>query len=176
VHALDSLVAQYALYVVAVIAVAIWAMAPRPEKVALAFEMVVGLVAVALLVRIAGALHDDPRPFVVNPSLHPWFSHPADNLFPSDHTAVAAATSLVVLRRRRTTGLALLALTVLIGVSRVLAHVHHIQDVVAGLVIGLLSATAGLLAWRGLRSTTWARRASGLSHRETTSRGAGGRP
>jgi undecaprenyl-diphosphatase len=146
-HSAVSAVAQDGLYVVALLAIVAWLTVPRPEKVAMAVEMVVGLVAVAVLVRVAGVLHTDPRPFVQDPSIHPWFSHPADNGFPSDHTAVAALTAFVVVRRRLGTGLVLLAITVLIGAARVLAHVHHVQDVVAGFVIGLVAAATGAVAW-----------------------------
>jgi undecaprenyl-diphosphatase len=171
-HSADALVAQAGLYVLAVLAVAIWLTVPRAEKVAMAVEMVVGLVAVAILVKVAGAVHSDPRPFVENPSLRPWFSHPADNGFPSDHTAVAAMTAFVVVRRRLTAGLVLLAITVLIGAARVLAHVHHVQDVVAGLVIGLGAAAAGALAWRAVDDWTLVRRmtqskGTGVSRRLT---------
>jgi membrane-associated phospholipid phosphatase len=161
VHTLDSLVAQAGLYVVAALALVVWLTVPRPEKVSLAVEMVVGLVAVAVLVKVAGAVHNDPRPFVVDPSVHPWFSHPADNGFPSDHTAVGSVTAFVVLRHRRAAGLGLLVLAVLVGVARVLAHVHHVEDIVAGLLIGLVAAAAGVLAWRVVGGMPWAQRAGG---------------
>jgi membrane-associated phospholipid phosphatase len=172
VHSVVSFVAQAGLYVVAAIAVLVWLTVPRPEKVAMSVEMVVGLVAVAVLVKVAGAMHTDPRPFVENPSLHPWFSHPADNGFPSDHTAVAAVTSFVVVRRRLAVGVCLLAITAMIAAARVLAHVHHVQDVVAGGVIGLVAAGLGALAWQSLRTLTPVRRMS----RETASRGSGTAP
>jgi undecaprenyl-diphosphatase len=85
----------------------------------------------------------------VNPHLHPLFAHAADNGFPSDHTALASGVSLLVTRYRRWIGLALVVLSVGIGASRVAAHVHHPQDVVAGLAIGALAALVGLLSWRG---------------------------
>jgi membrane-associated phospholipid phosphatase len=177
VHSADSAFAQGGLYLVAALAVVVWLSAPRPEKLAVAVEMVVGLVAVAILVKVAAAMHSDPRPFVQNPSLHPWFSHSADDGFPSDHTALAALTSFVVVRRRLTAGLMLLALTVLMGAARVAAHVHHVQDIVAGLVIGLLAAAAGALVWRMIRGTEVARRATGeASRRETASPGSGAAP
>ncbi len=171
-HDAVSLIAQAGLYVVALLAVCVWLTVTRPEKVAMAVEMVVGMVAVAILVRLAGALHTDPRPFVENPSLHPWFSHSADNGFPSDHTAVAAVTSFVVAGRRLKAGTALLVVTVLLAVARVLAHVHHVEDVVAGGVIGLAAAIVGALAWRAVRDVAWVRRVS----RETTSRGSPAAP
>jgi len=172
VHTVVSAVAQNGLYLVALLAVGVWLLAPRPDRVAMAVEMVVGLVAVAILVKVAGAVHTDPRPFVQDTSVHPWFSHVADNGFPSDHTAVGTLTSLVVLRHRRTTGLVLLALTAVIAASRVIAHVHHVQDVVAGGVIGLVSAAIGALAWGAVSTAGPARRVAG----ETASRGSHGSP
>jgi len=177
VHALDSLVARDGLYVVAAVAFVVWLLMPRSEKVAVAVEMVVGLVAVAVLVKVAGALHTDPRPFVVHPSVQPWFSHPADNGFPSDHTAVGSVTAFVVLRHRRAAGVALLVLTVMVGMARVLAHVHHVEDIVAGLLIGFVAAGAGVLAWDVVRRTSWAQRAQGADvARESASRGPIARP
>jgi membrane-associated phospholipid phosphatase len=176
-HALVTFAAEYLLYIVAALAVVVWLLLPRPDKVALAVEMVVGLVAVALLVKVAGAIHADPRPFVTNPRLVPYFAHAPDNGFPSDHTAVAALTSFLVLRRRPLAGAGLLALTVLLGTSRVIAHVHHPQDIVAGLVIGLLAAALGVLAWSAARRTSWAARLVGEpapAVEETASPGSSG--
>lgn len=173
-HGVVSAVAQDGLYLVALVAVVVWLVVPRAEKVAIALEMVVGLVAVAILVKVAGAVHSDPRPFVQDPTIHPWFHHVADNGFPSDHTAVGTMTSLVVLRHRRTPGLVLLAITVLIAVSRVVAHVHHIQDVVAGAAIGLVAVVAAVLCWSAVRDTAPARRAAGRARSETASRGVTG--
>jgi len=163
VHPAVSHVAEDGLYVVAVVALVVWLLVPRPAKVEMAVEMVVGLVTVAILVKVAGAVHTDPRPFVANPAIHPWFSHAPDNGFPSDHTAVAAMTSFVVLLQRRTVGCLLLVLSALIAAARVTAHVHHVQDVVAGGVIGLVAALVGVLVWRAVDGTPAARRAAGQS-------------
>jgi undecaprenyl-diphosphatase len=81
-------------------------------------------------------------------------------------------TSVVVLRHRRTAGLVLLAITVLIAVSRVVAHVHHIQDVAAGAFIGLVAAVAGFLCWWAVRDIPLVRRAAGRDQSETASPGA----
>ena len=125
--------------------------------------MVVGLVVVAILVMVAGAVHTDPRQFVLDPSLHPLSSLPAYNGYPSDHTAVAAVTAVGGPAHRRTTGLVLLVLTVLIGAARVLAHVHHVQDIVAGGAIGLVAAVLGVAAWHAVRRTRPVQRAAGAS-------------
>jgi undecaprenyl-diphosphatase len=177
VHSTVSFVAQDGLYAVAALAVVVWLLMPRPEKVAVAVEMVVGLVAMGVLVKAAGALHTDPRPFVVDPSVHPWFSHPADNGFPSDHTAIGCVTAFVVLRHRRAAGVGLLVLAVVVGAARVLAHVHHVEDIVAGVGIGLLAAVTGVLAWRLVGDTSWARGAGGAQGAgESTSQPPVGRP
>jgi undecaprenyl-diphosphatase len=143
-------VAQYAIYLIALGALVVWLLVPRQEKVALAVQAVVTVVVVALLVKLAGMLHTDPRPFVVNPSVHPLFPHPADNGFPSDHTALASGVALLVTVHRRWIGLVLVLISLAIGAARVAAHVHHIEDVVAALVIGVLAALAGVLAWRAI--------------------------
>jgi len=141
-------VAQYGIFVVAAGALVVWLLCSRHEKVALAVQAVVTMIVVAVLVKVAAALHTDPRPFVVDPHLHPLFAHPADNGFPSDHTALASGIALLVTTYRRWIGLALVVVSVAIGVSRVAAHVHHPQDIAAGLVIGLLAALVGWLSWR----------------------------
>ena len=141
-------VAQYALYLVAAAAVVVWLMASRRDKVSLAIEAVVAMVLVAVMVKVAGAVHLDPRPFVQNPAVKPLFPHPADNGFPSDHTALAAAISVVVWQYRRRVASAMVVLSILIGAARVAAHVHHIQDIVAALIIGLVAAAAATVLWR----------------------------
>jgi membrane-associated phospholipid phosphatase len=142
------IVAQYALYVVAAAAVVVWLMASRSDKVSLAVEAVIAMVLVAVMVKAAGAIHVDPRPFVQNPAVKPLFPHPADNGFPSDHTALAIAISVVVWQYRRWVAWALAAVSVLIGVTRVAAHVHHTQDIVAALIIGVLAAAIAIVLWR----------------------------
>jgi membrane-associated phospholipid phosphatase len=144
---LTVVVAQYGLFVVAAAAAGVWLTAPRSDKVSLAVEAVVAMVLVAVMVKVAGAAHADPRPFVANPAVKPLFTHPADNGFPSDHTALATAVSVVVWRYRRSVAWAMLVVSVLIGVARVAAHVHHTQDIVAALIIGLVAATVALVVW-----------------------------
>ena len=151
----DSLVvavAQYAIYVVAAGALLVWLLLPRTDKVGLAVQAVVTVVLVAVLVKVAGAVHTDPRPFVVDPTLKPLFAHPADNGFPSDHTALASGVAILVMLHRRWSGLALLVLSVAIGVCRVAAHVHHTQDILAAVVIGVVSALGGYASWRAWES------------------------
>jgi undecaprenyl-diphosphatase len=152
VESLVVVVAQYALFLVAVGAFGGWLGVPSPEKVVFALQAVVAVLMVAVLVKVGGAVHTDPRPFVVNPTLRPLFAHRADNGFPSDHTALASAVALVVMLYRRWIGVTLLLVSVGIGVARVAAHVHHTEDIVAGLLIGAVAALVGVLSGRAVSS------------------------
>ena len=113
----------------------------RAGRLRLAASAVLGLVVVLALISLAAAVHTDPRPFVQNPSLRPLISHAADNGFPSDHSAAAGLIATLVALRHRLYGALLAVAAVLVAASRVAAHVHHVQDVVAGLLLG------GLAAW-----------------------------
>jgi membrane-associated phospholipid phosphatase len=157
-------VAQYALFVVALGACVVWLQLPRGDRLALAVQTLVTVVAVAVLVKVAGAVHSDPRPFVVHPGLAPLFPHPADNGFPSDHTALASAVAFLVIVRRRTWGALLLMLSLALGAARVAAHVHHVEDIACGLVIGALAAAVGWAAWRALSA---GRARIGSAHRQS---------
>jgi undecaprenyl-diphosphatase len=142
-------VAQYAIFLVALGGLLTWWLVDRREKVRLAVQAVLAVALVAVLVKVAGMVHTDPRPFVVDPSLRPLFPHPADNGFPSDHTALTAAVAVVVARYRGGLGALLLVVSAGIGAARVAAHVHHTQDIVAGLLLGGLAALLALALWQG---------------------------
>ncbi len=151
---MDSLiaaVAQYLLFLILAAAAVIWLFLPRPDKVGLAMQAVVSLVIAVVLVKLAGAIHTDPRPFVVDPSIKPLFAHPGDNGFPSDHTALAATVAPLVMTYRRSLGAVLLAASILVGAARMAAHVHHGQDIVAGVVIAVLAVGIAAATWRWAR-------------------------
>jgi membrane-associated phospholipid phosphatase len=109
---------------------------------------VLGLAVLGLGIWIAGSLHVDPRPFVQDPSTAPLFPHPADNGFPSDHAAAGGLLTALVLRYRRALGVLVGIGAVLVAAARVAAHVHHVQDVVAGLLLGLAAGLIGILVTR----------------------------
>ncbi|MDQ2781192.1 MAG: phosphatase PAP2 family protein [Actinomycetota bacterium] len=119
------------------VAAVVWFLLPRPHKRGLAVRAVLALALTAVLVSTAGLLHDDPRPFAVDPLSPALFRHAADNGFPSDHTAYAAAVSQLVLTVRRRIGFVLCACSVIGGSARVAATVHHWQDIVAGLLVAV---------------------------------------
>jgi membrane-associated phospholipid phosphatase len=159
VDTLIVVIAQYLLYVLVAIAGLVWLTGSRRQKTVLTAEAVLGLVLVGVGLWVAGHLHTDPRPFVHDPASKPLFAHAADNGFPSDHSTAAGLLTVLVLRYKRVLGLIVAAGALLVAWARVAAHVHHAQDVIAGLAIGagmgalaiwLVSLVAAALRRRGL--------------------------
>jgi undecaprenyl-diphosphatase len=88
---------------------------------------------------IIGHLWDRARPFVHH-AHHLLVAHAADASFPSDHVTALAAVAFALLFRRRPIGWAVLAVTVLVAVARVMVGVHYPTDVLGGAADGLLIA------------------------------------
>ena len=137
--------AQYLLYVLVAVAALVWLLGNRRNKVAWAMQGVLGLAFVGIGILLAGHLHTDPRPFVHDPHSSPLFPHPADNGFPSDHSAAAGLLAGLLLRWRWVAGVAVAVGAAVVAWARVAAHVHHAQDVLTGLAIG--AAAAVLAIW-----------------------------
>ena len=58
--------------------------------------------------------------------------------FPSEHSSVTMAIGIVVYSIDKKIGIALMALSILVGLSRVVLGVHYMVDVIAGWSIGIL--------------------------------------
>ena len=122
-----------------------------------------GAAVVALALNaVVGHLVFVARPFVTHAALDRLLvAHAADNSFPSDHEAVAAAVAtvlvLLVRRAKRDGGrdggwvavIALLAIATaaLIGFARVYVGVHYPFDIVGGALAGI---AAGALLWAAI--------------------------
>jgi membrane-associated phospholipid phosphatase len=144
-------VARYLIFLILAAAAVIWIFLPRPDRVGLAMQAVVSLAIAVVLVKLAGAVQADPRPLVVDPSIRALFAHPAGNGFPSDHTALAATVAFLVMTYCRGLGAVLLAASIMVGAARMAAHVHHGQDIVAGLWIAVLAVGIAAATWRWVR-------------------------
>jgi undecaprenyl-diphosphatase len=84
--------------------------------------------------KVASLFIDNPRPFVVE-GITPLIQHIADNGFPSDHTLLTATVACIIFVHNKALGSILLGLSILVGVSRVLAGVHHYLDVAGSVLI-----------------------------------------
>jgi undecaprenyl-diphosphatase len=147
VDSVITFAAQYLLFIMVAAFAAVWLLGTdRAGKFRLGGAAVIGLVVAVVFLVVAGKLHSDPRPFVQNPKLHPLFQHARDNGFPSDHSIAAGLIAgLMLLRSRLWGGLFALA-ACCVAAARAAAHVHHVQDVVAGLILGGIAAVIGYYA------------------------------
>jgi undecaprenyl-diphosphatase len=170
-NALIRLVADYALFAVALGALVCWLRTPRQDRLPYAVAAVIAVALVAVAVKGLGALWVDPRPFVVDHTT-PLIAHSPDNGFPSDHTALATAVAAVTLAWHRRSGVVLLAVAFALAVARVAAQVHHVPDILGGITAGLLAALiASLVArripWRRLSPDHQARPLAGTEDQAT---------
>jgi len=159
-HCFIVVSAKYGLVFSAVITLYVWLRLPRPQKWELIIWAALGGAVAAALVKLGGALYFDPRPFVTH-HIALLFPHAADNGFPSDHTAASMFLAVCVLFYSRRWGAVLIGMSLLIGASRVAAHVHSPIDILAGIVLGAAAALVTLPAarWLGRRRTLAAIRA-----------------
>lgn len=134
-------IAQYFFIASIAIAGLVWLRLPTSQKWTLAVTGLAGGVAALGLITLAGMLYYDPRPFVVQ-HIHPLFAHAADNGFPSDHAALTMFLAVCVLFYSRPWGAALAVNALLVGIARVLAHVHSPLDIIAGFVFAAAAAAA----------------------------------
>lgn len=86
-------------------------------------------------------LWDRPRPFAGHPAVL-LLSPSHDPSFPSDHAAFVFAVAVAIFLNNRRAGLVALALALVVSFARVYVGEHYVSDVVAGGVIGALSAGA----------------------------------
>ncbi len=138
-NTLIAAAAQYGFVVSFIVAAVVWLrLPPRPRWELLATGLVGGVLCLALI-KLGGALYYDPRPFVTQ-HIAPLFPHPADNGFPSDHTVLTMFVALCVLFYSRRWGLILVAVSLLAGVARILAHVHSPIDILGAVAMAAAAA------------------------------------
>lgn len=102
--------------------------------------LIVGGLLSLLLAKLGSGLINDPRPFVVG-HFQPWFGHSLDNGFPSDHALLGSFLGWAILRYNKLWGWVALSLAALIGLARVAAGVHHLEDIIGSFII------SGLAVW-----------------------------
>src|SRR3989344_2632702 len=88
------------------------------------------------LARLAGLFFGHQQPFATE-GFEPLIPHEIDNSFPSDHVALAGVFASVAFLADRRVGLVLWALTLLVGLARMLSGLHYGLDVLVGAVLGL---------------------------------------
>jgi undecaprenyl-diphosphatase len=86
--------------------------------------------------KIISLFYYSTLPFVEG-NFTPLIPHEADNGFPSDHTLLGAGISSVIYFFNKKVSAVLWALTLIVGISRVYAGVHHPVDIVGSIIVAL---------------------------------------
>jgi len=144
--------AKYLFIVVAVFAVYAWWRLPKGLRLQVAMQALVGLGFAAVLVKVAGALHPDVRPFVAQ-HFTPLVAQSGDNGFPSDHTTFTMLAAFTILPFTRTWGWGLAVLALIVGLSRIAAGVHSLSDILGGIVVAAVSATLAYYVTKWIAQT-----------------------
>ncbi len=116
-----------------------------------AFAQLARCIVVPAVVFLAGsvlrAVINAPRPYEA-PGFVPLVPKSTKGrAFPSRHCLSAGIIAVVGFAVHPTAGAVLTAAAVLICVTRVLAGVHRVRDVLAGVLLGAVCCAAGLLLW-----------------------------
>jgi undecaprenyl-diphosphatase len=108
-----------------------------------AVAAVLAVTTAAMLVTVLKDFTDRARPPVADSSIQPIGIVPESSSFPSGHAATAFAAAVAVALVYPRLGRPLLALAVVVAVSRVYLGVHYVLDVAAGTMLGI---AIGLMA------------------------------
>ncbi len=111
------------------------------------YNLFVPWVAVAIAWTLAeGAkyLFNRARPFIYDTEIFPLTKTPSSSSFPSGHSATAAAGALTLSVVYPSFAPALVLSGILVALSRIYLGVHYPFDVLAGLLIGTMTAAAVL--------------------------------
>ena len=113
-----------------------WLLANKTKRQNLIIHSLIALPIAYITGKLIGLIINNPRPFVVH-DVVPLFVHAVDNGFPSEHALIATTISALVYTINKPLGIALLIISLMVGVARVLSNVHHIFDVIGGTIIAL---------------------------------------
>lgn len=132
--------AKYLLFAVVLVMAYTWYKTNKRLEFVLA--VILAALTALIVAKLAGALYYDPRPFVTE-HVKPLIPHGTDNGFPSEHTIAAITLTTVIFFYRKKFAAAALALSLVVGIARVAAHVHSPIDIIGGIIIGIIAGYLG---------------------------------
>jgi undecaprenyl-diphosphatase len=106
----------------------------KQDRINFIILIITGGILSLLIAKLGAYFIYDPRPFVVG-HFTPLIAHVSDNGFPSDHTLFSSFLGFAILKYSKKFGIAILVIAVLIGAARILAGVHHLEDIIGSFVI-----------------------------------------
>jgi len=129
--------ANYLIFLIVLSAIIYFFRQDSTTKKQLAIFSLITLPMIYLIAQMARLFYFNPRPFVVG-NFIPLIPHAPDNGFPSDHVLLSSSLAILIFYYNRRFGIILWISAVLVGISRVLAGVHHPIDVIGGLIIPII--------------------------------------
>jgi len=138
-HAIVTFIAKYFIALSVIGICIVWLRLNMSNKKRFIVVAVIGAILTIVLAKLASKLYYDPRPFVAG-HFTPYFSHGNDNGFPSDHTLFASFLAFLSWYYSKKAGLGLLIVALLIGLSRVVAGVHHLLDILGSMVFAFVGS------------------------------------
>lgn len=117
----------------------LWVIDGKIKKEAIIHALLASLTA-WLLAEFIKSLIPTARPFLLNDDPIKTLTFPSDGAFPSAHAGAAFALAVTIWLHDRKVGWIYLILALVIGIARVVANVHYPQDILGGIVLGILIA------------------------------------
>lgn len=111
----------------------------RKQRLQFLLTIIIAGVIAYILSKILSSLYYDPRPFV-SQNITPLIPHAPDNGFPSDHAWFTSVIAACIYMFNQTYGKLAFAIVIIVGIARVMAHVHSPIDIIGGIAIGVVAA------------------------------------
>ncbi|QXE18341.1 phosphatase PAP2 family protein [Clostridium sp. 001] len=92
------------------------------------------------------------RPFYLDPTIKLLVAKPASYSFPSGHTTASFAAASILSRYFKKYAPVFFTVAILIAFSRIYLYVHYPTDVLAGIVLGLVSGKITIYLFKRIRS------------------------
>jgi undecaprenyl-diphosphatase len=109
----------------------------RNQKAVL--RAIIALFMANVILKLCNLIYFRPRPFVGH-EVNLLFYRPTDSSFPSNPATVGFSLAVAIWLHNRRLGALLLVLATLFGLSRIYCGVHYPSDIIAGALLGALSA------------------------------------
>lgn len=138
-HEIITLIAKYFIVLSCLGALVVWLRLTTADKKRFIILAIAGAILTLILAKLGSKVFYNPRPFVVG-HFTPYFSHGNDNGFPSDHTLFASFLAFLSWHYSKKLGISLFVVALLIGLSRVIAGVHHLIDIIGSIVFAFIGS------------------------------------